>query len=415
MLRIKPISISLSPNTERDDILLALRVLMQPWRWNRKKDVGLLELAFAKRLGVSHAVAFNSGRSSLLAILEALGLEKGDEVLLQAFTCNAVPNPIIWTGLKPIYVDCSREDFNMDAKDLAKKITKRSRAIIVQHTFGMPADMEKIGALCKEYNLFLIEDCAHALGAKFQGKQVGTFGDAAFFSFSRDKVISCVYGGMAITDNKKIGDSLRSFQEKVGDPSFCWIMQQLLHPLLMNMLILPTYRVLGKYLLLLFQQTHVLSKAVHWKEKQGQRPEYFPKALPGSLAVLAMQQLYKLEKFNRHRRKLAEFYEAALEGSSFGMPEKFSDRQPVHLRFVLQHPRAREIIRRCWRQNLLIGDWYTSPIAPDDTQAEKVGYKKGMCPVAERLSRSTLNAPTHINTSLEDAENIVNALLRHGG
>ncbi|MBI4123137.1 MAG: aminotransferase class I/II-fold pyridoxal phosphate-dependent enzyme [Parcubacteria group bacterium] len=415
MLRIQPISISLSPNTERDDILLALKQLFQPWRWKKKKEVALLERAFAKRLDVSHAVAFNSGRSSLLAILEALGLKKGDEVLLQAFTCNAVPNPIIWAGLNPVYVDCSREDFNMDAKDLIKKITKRSRAVIVQHTFGMPADMEKIAAVCKEHNLFLIEDCAHALGAKFQGKQVGTFGDAAFFSFSRDKVISCVYGGMAITDDKKIGDSIRKFQEKAGNPSSFWIMQQLLHPLLMNMLILPTYRVFGKYILLLFQQTHVLSKAVHWKEKQGQQPGYFPKALPGALAVLAMQQLRKLEKFNRHRKKLAEFYEAALEGSPFGMPEKFSDRQPMHLRFVLQHPRAHEIIRRSFRQNLLVGDWYTSPIAPDDTQAEKVGYKKGMCPVAERLSRSTLNMPTHINTSLEDAENIVNTLLRHGG
>ncbi len=415
MLGIKPISISLSPNTERDDIALAFRILMQPWRWNRKKDVDMLERAFAKRLDISHAIAFNSGRSSLLAILDALDLQKGDEVLLQAFTCNAVPNPVIWAGLKPVYVDCSREDFNMDVKDLAKKITKRSRAVIVQHTFGMPADVETIAALCKEHGLFLIEDCAHALGAKFQGKQVGTFGDAAFFSFSRDKVISCVYGGMAVTADSKIGNSLRKFQEKAGNPSFCWTMQQLLHPLLMNMLILPTYRVFGKYLLLLFQQTHVLSKAVHWKEKQGKQPEYFPKALPGALAVLGMQQLRKLEKFNRHRRKLAEFYEAALEGSSFGMPEKFSDRQSVHLRFVLQHPQARGIIRQCWRQNLLIGDWYTSPIAPDDTQAEKIGYKKGMCPVAERLSRSTLNVPTHINTSLEDAENIVNALLRHGG
>lgn len=415
MLGIKPISISLSPNTERDDILLAFRQLLQPWRWGRKKEVDLLERAFTKRLGVKHAVAFNSGRSSLLAILDALDLQEGDEVLLQAFTCNAVPNPVIWAGLKPVYVDCSREDFNMDVKDLAKKITKRSRAVIVQHTFGMPADMAKILVLCKEHDLFLVEDCAHALGAKFQGKQVGTFGDAAFFSFSRDKVISCVYGGMAVTDNEKLGNSMRRFQEQAGNPSFFWILQQILHPLLMNLLIIPTYRMLGKYLLLLFQQTHILSKAVHWKEKQGKQPEYFPKALPGALAVLAMLQLRKLEKFNRHRRKLAELYEASLEGSSFGMPEKFSDRQPVYLRFVLQHPRAHEIIKRCWRQNLLIGDWYTSPVVPDDTQAEKVGYEKGMCPVAERLSKSTLNAPTHINTSLEDAENIVNALLRYGG
>ncbi len=410
MLGMKPISISLSPNTERDDILLALKVLMRPWQWNKRSETQKLEDAFVRQTGMKHAFAFNSGRSSLFAILKALDLKDGEEVLLQAFTCNAVPNPVLWAGLKPVYVDCSPEDFNIDAEDLKKKITGRSRAVIVQHTFGMPADMENIMALCKKHNLVLIEDCAHALGAKFQRKLVGTFGDAAFFSFSRDKVISCVYGGMAVTNNDKIAVRIKAFQRQAGDPSFFWIFQQLLHPLLMNWIILPTYKIFGKYLLLLFQWIHILSKAVHQKEKKGIRPAYFPKRLPNALAVLALNQFKKLDEFNGHRKEMAKYYISQLKNSPFLLPKNFAERENIFLRFVIRHPRAHEIIRKAWDLNLLIGDWYTGPIAPEDTQLDAMGYTQGTCPVAEKLSQETLNLPTHINISQAQAGKIIRFL-----
>lgn len=180
---IKPISISLSPNTEKDDIQLAFRLKFQFWLWKKGKAIEELENQFKNYLGLKHAISFNSGRSSLMAILNSLNLEKGSEVLLQAFTCNAAPNPIIWNGLKPVYVDCDEETFNIDIEDLKKKITPQSKAVMVQHTFGLAAEMDKILNVCRENNLILIEDCAHSLGAEYQGKKVGTFGKAAFFSF----------------------------------------------------------------------------------------------------------------------------------------------------------------------------------------------------------------------------------------
>lgn len=126
--QLKPISISLSPNTEKDDILLAWKLLWQPWKWRigidqqnpHKSVVGQLENEFKNYLGAKYAISFNSGRSALMAILDSLGFEKGNEVLLQAFTCNAVPNPIIWSDLKPIYVDCN-DDFNIDINDLKER------------------------------------------------------------------------------------------------------------------------------------------------------------------------------------------------------------------------------------------------------------------------------------------------------
>jgi dTDP-4-amino-4,6-dideoxygalactose transaminase len=316
---IKPISISLSPNTELDDVWLAFRLLFQPWRWEKGKAIAELEKSFKEYVGAGFAFSFNSGRSSLMAILHGLGLKEGDEVLLQAFTCNAVPNPVMWVGLKPIYVDCREDDFNIDVDDLEQKITPKSRVVIVQHTFGLPADIDKVTEVCKKHNLILIEDCAHALGAKYNGKLVGTFGKAAFFSFSRDKVISSVYGGMAVTDDEKLAEKMREFQNKIGYPSLLWVKQQLLHPVIMNWKILPTYRILGKYMLVFSQWLHILSKAVHWKEKRGMKPEYFPKRMPNALAILALHQLKKLERFNKHRKEIARRYHEELRGISFGL------------------------------------------------------------------------------------------------
>lgn len=274
----RPISISLSPNTEKDDIRLALRLVFRPGKWKRGLAIRELENEFKKYLGVKYAFSLNSGRSALMAILQSLGLDQGSEVLLQAFTCNAAANPILWSGLNPVYVDCDENNFNINIEDLKRKTTPKSKVVIVQHTFGLPAEMDKISDIVRQNNLILIEDCAHSLGANYKGRKIGTFGKAAFFSFSRDKVISSVYGGMVVTNDDNLAERIREFQEKTSYPSCCWVLQQLLHPILMNYLILPTYNFLsfGKIKLIFLQWFHILSKAVHWKEKQGKKPSYFP-------------------------------------------------------------------------------------------------------------------------------------------
>ena len=404
---IKPISISLSPNTEVDDLKLTLKLLFQPWRWKRGKAGHLLEEEFKRYLEVKHAFAFNSGRSSLMAILNSLDLKEGDEVLLQAFTCNAAVNPILWSGLKPVFVDCDEETFNLDVADLKRKITSSTKAVIVQHTFGLPALVEQISKICQENNLILIEDCAHSLGATYQGKKVGTFASVAFFSFSRDKVISSVYGGMATTNDSVIAQRLKKYSEEVGLPSNGWTFQQLLHPLLINWLVLPTYSIFGKYLLVFFQWFKILSKAVHWKEKRGLKPNYFPKQLPNVLALLALNQFKKLERFNQHRQKIASFYREELKDTSFSLP---LNSEQIYLRFTLKHQQAHQIIKKAWENNLLLGDWYTTAIAPHDTKLKEMHYLVGSCPQSERLAQITLNLPTQINITQKEAKKIVNFL-----
>jgi len=414
---MKPISISLSPNTQKDDIFLALKLIFSPWRWKKGKEIKELEEEFKKYFNVKYAFSFNSGRTALLAILKSLDLKKEENgVLVQAFTCNAVINPILWAGLTPIYVDCNEKNFNIDINDLKRKIKNQEnlkrtpKVLIVQHNFGLSVEMDKILEICKEKNLILIEDCAHSLGATYNGQKVGTFGKVSFFSFSRDKVISSVFGGMVITNDSFLAEKIKENYLKFNYPGYFWIFQQLLHPVLINWLVLPIYNFLdlGKIILVLSQWFHLLSKAVHWKEKRGEKPDYFPKKFPNGLAVLALNQFKKLENFNQHRKKIANFYYQQLKDFSFVLPPKDNS---IFLRFTIKHLKAHEIIYNAWhKENILLGDWYTSPIAPFDTQLDKLKYKIGECKKAERLAKITLNLPTHINISYKEAEKIVKFL-----
>src|SRR3989344_5016390 len=413
------ISISLSPNVFARDIFASLKMLFLPWQWQQGKYEEKFKQQFSQYFlssGTKFPTVYltNSGRSALYLILQSLNTKQGDEILLQAFTCNAVVNPILWNKANPVYVDIS-DDYNMNIVDLEKKITKNSKAIIVQHTFGIPAKIEQIIKIAREHNLIVIEDCAHALGQELNGKKLGTFGDISFFSFGRDKIISSVYGG-AIMLNKRGNIKKEKFQLEIKNlkyPSKLWTLQQLLHPVLMSM-ILHLYNFpfngngVGKWILVFFQKIRILSKAVSYKEKQGQKPNFFPARLANALAYLALIQFKRLEKFNTHRKKMINFY--AKELKDCRLPVADCQLQSL-LRFPIKHKNAKQIIKRAYKKGILLGDWYNIAIAPDDTNLDKMKYYKGLCPNAEKLSQQTLNLPTNPNLTLKKAQKIVNFIL----
>jgi Predicted pyridoxal phosphate-dependent enzyme apparently involved in regulation of cell wall biogenesis len=163
----------------------------------------------------------------------------------------------------------------------------------------------------------------------------------------------------------------------------------------------------------MFQWFNVLSKAIHWKEKRGLAPDYFPKRLPNALAILALRQFGKLEIFNAHRRELAKLYYNELKNGDFVLPPRLNDRKAVYLRFAVRHAAAAEIIRKSWKKNLLIGDWYRTPVDPFDTLPETVGYKKGSCPTAERFAGKMINLPTHIKIGEKDARMIAKHIIQN--
>lgn len=408
-----PIAIGLSPNTQKDDVKLAFKLLFQPKVWLKGKGIRDLESDFKKYLGCPFALGFDSARSGLFAILKCLKIGPGDEVLLQAFTCVAAANPILWVGGRPIFVDIEKDGFNMDRVDLKKKITKRSRVLILQHTFGQPAKIAKILSIAKEHRLFVIEDCAQALGAEFRGKKVGTFGDAAIFSFGRDKVISSVFGGMVVTSDPNLGKKLRDFQKNLKLPPRFWVFQQLFHPVAFA-LILPLYNFfnLGKVILVLLQRLRLLSFPITQGEKKGKKPENLPFRLPNTLSVLARNQLKKIEEMNRHRRKIAKFYQEKLQGLDVHLPREEKESKSIFLRFCVKVKNAQSLYNFAKKRKVLLGRWYGNVIDPKGADLKKIGYRLGSCPVAEKTAKVCLNLPTYPGLSLQEAQEVVDLLWR---
>jgi perosamine synthetase len=398
------ISASLSPNTEIDDVLLAFRVLMQPWLWRRGAAVRKVELWFQKVYPDYQALSYNSGRSALLAILQAFGIHAGDEVLLQAFTCVAVPNSVLWAGAKPIYVDIDTS-LNLDVIDAQKKITSKTRAIIVQHTLGIPAAMDKIVTFANKNNLLIIEDCAHSLGASFEGKKVGSFGDASFFSFGRDKILSSVFGGVGIIHKRHTTQwaSLVAAHTGLRDSLYFWILVQLLHPIVFSF-ILPLYNIgIGKVILVIFQRLKLLSFPVYPEEKKSIQPYDFPAKYPNALALLLINQLKKIERYNALRKNNADYYSKKINNGRV-----ISSEGSVFLRFPLFVDNPHSIIFNAKRSHVLLGNWYHNVIDPKGVDMAKINYIKGSCPRAEYASEHIINLPTKI--SLSQAKRVIRAL-----
>ncbi|MDP1722627.1 MAG: aminotransferase class I/II-fold pyridoxal phosphate-dependent enzyme [Candidatus Gottesmanbacteria bacterium] len=418
----KIISPSLSPNTESDDVWEAVRAFLKPRSWQRGSAIDEIEHWFKDYYDASAAVSFDSGRSALYAILEAFGIGLGDDVLVQAFTCVAVPNSIRWAGATPVYVDIDKR-FNIDPKDLEKKITKQSKAIIVQHTFGIPAAMDAILTIARKHNLIVIEDCAHSLGATYHNRTVGSLGDAAFFSFGRDKVLSSVWGGMAIISQKsppkadqpmaekvksppagEAGQKLRQIQEKLPYPSRIWIVQQLFHPIAFAV-ILPLYNlIIGKVILECLKRLGLLSKPVNDQELRGEKPLFMPRRYPNALARLLMRQLVKLKRYTIKRRRTVAYYQEVFQSrNEIIMPKSIPG--GVYLRFPILVQNQEEVMMRAKRAGILLGNWYTSVIDPVQVNRENVGYIAGSCPKAEIYARHIINLPTLI--SEDEARRVV--------
>ena len=150
---------------------------------------------FSKYAPNNDPLTFWKGRVALFCFLRSLKLTDGDEVLMPGLTCVVVPNAIIYAGLVPIYLDIQPDTFNLDPDLIESKITSRTKVIIIQNTFGLSSNIEKIISIAKKYNLITIDDCTHGFGGTYNGKPNGSFTDAAFYSSQWNKPFSTVLGG----------------------------------------------------------------------------------------------------------------------------------------------------------------------------------------------------------------------------
>ena len=174
--------------------------------------------AIRKVIGVKCAFSFGSGRGALYALLKACNVGAGDEVVVQGYTCVAVPKAVIYAGALPVYADITRADYNLSYDSVASRITDKTKAVIVQHTYGIPCHaIYRIKELCKSKHILLIEDCAHTFGVKYGKDMLGTIGDASFYSTDNTKYISTGAGGIAVTNDPKIAERLEEQYKKAGE------------------------------------------------------------------------------------------------------------------------------------------------------------------------------------------------------
>jgi perosamine synthetase len=200
-----------SPDITQAEIDAVVAVLRNG-RLSLGKKLEEFERAFAGYVGVPHAAAVSSGTAALHLAIRALGIREGDEVILPSFTFIAAANALRYERAMPVFIDIDLNSLNLDPNRVEEAITPRTRAILVVHTFGVPAEMNPILEIARRRGLLVIEDACEALGAESGGKKTGTFGDAGVFGFYPNKQITAAEGGMVVTENAEITARIRSLR-----------------------------------------------------------------------------------------------------------------------------------------------------------------------------------------------------------
>jgi perosamine synthetase len=405
----KLIAIDASPNLTAEDLMLSLKELVTPWNWNKKNYLKELHDYFLKQYNAKEALITQSGRAALYILLST-AIKPGDEVITQAFTCLVVPNSIAWAGGVPVFADIDKKNYNFDLVSLEKKITKKTKAIIVQHTFGIPGNLSEIQAICKKHGLMLIEDCAHALGAEYEGELVGSFGDGTIFSFNQDKVVSGINGGALIIKNPEMLKKFKELNLDTQSPSRKHILKSLLHPLIW-FFALPLYNLLsiGKGIIFLAWKVRLLGNTVTPLEQKGKRPKEITQSLSNPQARLVLLGLKRLEKDNLRRVEIAKKYKQELNFSSIIHPEESKNTQSIYLRYPVQVEGPKGLLSLARRNGIILGRWYDQPIFPWNETSQKY-YNLGECPVAEKKAQKIINLPTMPHLKNEEVETVIKVI-----
>jgi CDP-6-deoxy-D-xylo-4-hexulose-3-dehydrase len=209
MTRLRRYSGAIYDNAE---LLSMISAMLDGW-WSGGKYTLEFEDSFADSLGVKYAMACNSGSSANLLAISALELEKGCEVITPATTFPTTLNPIIQCGLMPVFVDVELATYNIDPYLIEKAMSDKTKLVMIPHTLGNPGNLEMILNLCSKYNLRFIEDACDALGSKYDGKFVSTFGDAGTFSFYPAHHMTTGEGGMVVTDSEELAEKIMGYRD----------------------------------------------------------------------------------------------------------------------------------------------------------------------------------------------------------
>lgn len=201
------------PQLTGNEYRYLMDAFLSTWISSTGKYVTQFEESFSKYCGVRYGVATSNGTAALHLALLALGIGAGDEVIVPNMTFAATINAVLYTGAAPVIVDIEEDSWCISPDEIERAVTKRTKAVIPVHIYGQPCDMEEICNIAQKHGLYIIEDCAEAHGAEWNGKKVGSFGDISCFSFFGNKVVTTGEGGMCITDNEELAEKMKVYRD----------------------------------------------------------------------------------------------------------------------------------------------------------------------------------------------------------
>ncbi len=291
------------------------------------------ETEFCRYVGIKHAVATNMGRGALEVALQALGVAPGKEVLLPALTCDAVVESVLSIGAVPVPVDVSPSTLNIDVDSLTAAVGPDTQAAVAVHTYGMPCDIGPIRDVCERRGIGLIEDCAQAAGARYDGRSVGSFGDIGIFSFAFDKVLSLGSGGLAVTDNTEYADAMRARIDQ-APVSYERERNHLLRFLRLHLLFNPWVYGFGRHL-------RARIEGLEWPPDERSLP------LGALRRTLGSRMLGLIDSIAMKHRKNAKALGAQLSESGLEVPALTQGSEGAFLRLtVLANPGRRDALSR---------------------------------------------------------------------
>ncbi|NNU90149.1 UDP-4-amino-4,6-dideoxy-N-acetyl-beta-L-altrosamine transaminase [Anoxybacillus sp. CHMUD] len=343
--------------------------------------VSTFEQAVAQYVGAKYAVAFSNGTAALHGACFAAGISEGDEVITTPMTFAASANCVLYQGGIPVFADIDEKTYNINPDKIEEKITNKTKAIIPVDFTGQPVELDRILEIAKKHNLIVIEDAAHALGATYKGRKIGSISDMTMFSFHPVKHITSGEGGIITTNNKEYYEKLLQFRS---------------HGITRNKEKLNEYH--GPW----YYEMQFLGYNYRMTDIQ---------------AALGTSQLKKIDKFIELRRKYVAMYnEAFKDMDEVITPFQHEDGQSswhlyiIRLKLDKLTASRREIFEALQQQNIGVNVHYI----PVHLQPyyQQLGYKKGICPNAEKLYEEMITLPLFPAMSEEDVNSVIEAVKR---
>ncbi len=335
------------------------------WISSKGKFIGKFEDDFAKFIGVDYATSVCNGTVAVHLALVALGIGEGDEVIVPTFTYIASANPVLVVNAKPVFVDSLSDTWQMNPKDIEAKITDKTKAIVVVHLYGHPCDMDAIMAIAKKHNLYVIEDCAEAIGSKYKGQTVGSFGDIGCFSFFGNKTMTCGEGGMVVTSDAMLADRLRRYKNQGN----------------------------AKY-------------REYWNDILG-----FNYRMTNIQAAIGLAQLEQVEGFIEKKRQIANWYMEELKDYPLEFNKETKD--VFHTYWMVSCLVEKADMRDSLREFLKLNGVETRPtFYPIHTMPVYV-HEFSKHKVAEDIALRGMNLPSYPALTHEDVKNICNVIKQY--